>query len=66
MSAYVLQDIFYPEEYNRAGFGATYGVPIGSLVMERYLRGYIPQDRKYLEERMLTSNTIIFTGTKKH
>ena len=49
-----------------AGFGATFGVPIGSLVMERYLRGYIPQERKYLEERMLQSNTIQFAGTKKH
>ena len=49
-----------------AGFGATFGVPIGALVMERYLRGYIPQERKYLEERMLQSNTIQFAGTKKH
>ena len=49
-----------------AGFGATFGVPIGSLVMERYLRGYIPPERKYLEERMLQSNTIQFAGTKKH
>ncbi len=49
-----------------AGFGATFGVPIGSLVMEKYLRGYIPPERKYLEERMLQSNTIQFAGTKKH
>ena len=49
-----------------AGFGATFGVPIGSLVMERYLRGHIPPERKYLEERMLQSNTIQFAGTKKH
>ncbi len=49
-----------------AGFGATFGVPIGALVMEKYLRGYIPDDRKYLEERMLHSNTIQFAGTKKH
>lgn len=49
-----------------AGFGATFGVPIGSLVMERYLRGFIPPERKYLEERMLQSNTIQFAGTKKH
>lgn len=41
-----------------AGFGATFGVPIGSLVMEKYLRGYIPPERKHLEERMLQSNTI--------
>ncbi|MBD5247452.1 MAG: penicillin-binding protein 2 [Barnesiella sp.] len=49
-----------------AGFGATYGVPIGSLVMEKYLTGQISPQRKYLEERMLTSNTIISSGVKKH
>ncbi|MDE5636035.1 MAG: penicillin-binding protein 2, partial [Muribaculaceae bacterium] len=49
-----------------AGFGATYGVPIGSLVIERYLRGSIPPERKYLEQRMLESNTIIYSGVKKH
>lgn len=49
-----------------AGFGATYGVPIGSLVMEKYLKGEIAPERKYLEERMLNSNTIIYSGVKKH
>lgn len=49
-----------------AGFGATYGVPIGSLVMEKYLNGEISPQRKYLEERMLNSNTIIYSGVKKH
>ena len=49
-----------------AGFGATFGVPIGSLVMEKYLKGSIAPDRKYIEERMLNSNTIQFAGTKKH
>ena len=50
-----------------AGFGATYGVPIGSLVMERYLRGFIPEgNRKDMERRMLTSNTIQYADTKKH
>lgn len=49
-----------------AGFGATYGVPIGSLVMEKYLTGSISPQRKYLEERMLTSNTIVNSGVKKH
>jgi len=37
------------------GWGATYGVPIGSLVMEKYLNGEISPARKGLEERMLTS-----------
>lgn len=49
-----------------AGFGATYGVPIGSLVIEKYLTGEISPSRKYLEERMLNSNTIIYSGVKKH
>lgn len=49
-----------------AGFGATFGVPIGSLVMEKYLKGEISPQRKYIEERMLNSNTIIYSGVKKH
>lgn len=49
-----------------AGFGATYGVPIGSLIIEKYLKGDIAPERKYLEERMLNSNTIITSGVKKH
>lgn len=49
-----------------AGFGATFGVPIGSLIIEKYLTGQIAENRKYLEERMLTSNTIIYSGVTKH
>lgn len=49
-----------------AGFGATFGVPIGSLIMEKYLFGEISPQRKYLEERMLNSNTIVNSGVKKH
>lgn len=49
-----------------AGFGATYGVPIGSLMMEKYLNGEISPARKGLEERMMNSNTIISSGVKKH
>ena len=49
-----------------AGFGATYGVPIGSLIIEKYLKGEIAQNRQYLEDRMLNSNTIINSGVKKH
>ena len=48
-----------------AGFGATYGVPIGSLVIEKYLKGAISDSRKYIEHNMLTSNTIINSGVKK-
>ncbi len=49
-----------------AGFGAAYGVPIGSLVIEKYLKREIAPERKYLEQRMLESNTIIYSGVKKH
>ncbi|MCH5230930.1 MAG: penicillin-binding protein 2 [Muribaculaceae bacterium] len=49
-----------------AGFGATFGVPIGSLIIEKYLNGEIAGERQYIEERMLTSNTIINSGVKKH
>lgn len=49
-----------------AGFGATYGVPIGSLIIEKYLKGDISPSRKGIEDRMLNSNTIAFSGVKKH
>lgn len=49
-----------------AGFGATYGVPIGSLVIEKYLNKEIAPERKYIEQRMLESNTIIYSGVKRH
>lgn len=48
-----------------AGFGATYGVPIGSLVIEKYLKGEIAPERKYLETRMLESNTKQFRVFKR-
>ena len=49
-----------------AGFGATYGVPIGSLIIEKYLNGSIAPERKYLEDNMYNSNTILTSGVKKH
>lgn len=49
-----------------AGFGATFGVPIGSLMIEKYLNGEISAQRKGVEERMLNSNTILTSGVKKH
>ncbi len=41
-----------------AGYGAAFGVPIGSLVIEKYLTGEISESRKYIEERMLHTSTI--------
>lgn len=49
-----------------AGFGAAYGVPIGSLMIEKYLKGEISPERKHIETNMLNSNTIIYSGVKKH
>lgn len=45
------------------GWGATFGVPIGSLVMEKYLKGEIAPERKYMEEQML--NTSIYYAKPK-
>lgn len=39
-----------------AGFGATFGVPIGSLIMEKYLNGEISPGRKHIEERMMNTS----------
>ena len=47
-----------------AGFGATYGVPIGSLMMEKYLTGEVK--RTDLENRMMTANTITYGGASRH
>lgn len=39
------------------GFGATFGVPIGKLMMELYLKGEISPEDKALEERI--ANTVV-------
>lgn len=41
-----------------AGFGATYGVPIGSLMIEKYLNGEISDSRKSVEHHMKNARTI--------
>lgn len=48
-----------------AGFGATYGVPIGSLMIEKYLNGEISDARKGVEQRMLTAHTFQSTGKRE-
>lgn len=40
------------------GFGATFGVPIGTLVIEKYLNGRISPRRKAFEESMLHQSTM--------
>lgn len=49
-----------------AGWGASYGVPIGSLMMEKFLKGSIDPSRQWLEDNMVNSNTIIFSGIKRN
>ncbi len=39
-----------------AGFGATFGVPIGSLIIEKYLNGEISSARKGIEQKMMTTS----------
>ncbi|MBN1108601.1 MAG: penicillin-binding protein 2 [Bacteroidales bacterium] len=39
-----------------AGFGATYAAPVASLMIEKYLKGDVAMNRKWLEDRMLKLN----------
>ena len=45
------------------GFGATWAAPIASLMMEKYLKGDINPNRKYLEERMINANLLPYAKT---
>ena len=38
-----------------AGFGATWALPVASLMLEKYLNGEISPARQYLEDRLLTT-----------
>nr|MDA3853052.1 hypothetical protein [Bacteroidales bacterium] len=42
-----------------AGYGSTWAAPIASLMIERYLKGRVSDNRKWLEERMLNTNLIL-------
>ncbi len=39
-----------------SGFGATWAAPIASLMVEKYLKGEIAPERKYLEKRMIETH----------
>ncbi len=41
-----------------AGFGATWAVPIGSLMIEKYLTGSIRPEREWVEKRILDAELI--------
>ncbi len=45
-----------------SGFGATWAAPIATLMMEKYLKGYIPRRRLWMEDRILNANLL----PKKH
>lgn len=47
------------------GFGATFGVPIGTLVVEKYLNGKISERRKPVEQSMKSSSTMMYMGFMK-
>ena len=38
-----------------AGFGATWALPVASLMLEKYLNGEISPERQYMEDRMMTT-----------
>ena len=49
-----------------AGFGATFGVPIGSLIIEKYLNGEISPARKDVETRMMSTFLISTSSDSSH
>lgn len=44
------------------GFGATYGVPIGALLMEQYLNGKLSKESE--EKAKIIQNKVIYYGTE--
>ena len=41
-----------------SGFGATWAAPIASLMIEKYIKGYVSPRRNYLEERIFNANLL--------
>lgn len=41
-----------------SGYGGTWAAPISSLMIEKYLKGYISPKRSWLEKRMLEGNLL--------
>jgi penicillin-binding protein 2 len=42
------------------GFGATLAVPMASLLLEKYLKGSIANNRLWMENRLLNANLMQF------
>jgi len=43
-----------------AGFGAAWSVPMASLLLEKYLKGSVENNRLWIEERLLNANLMQF------
>jgi penicillin-binding protein 2 len=41
-----------------AGFGATFAVPIGRLMVQKYMRGEVPASDKYIEDRIANATIL--------
>jgi penicillin-binding protein 2 len=41
-----------------SGFGATSAAPIASLLVEKYIKGYVAENRKWVERRMLEADLL--------
>ncbi len=48
-----------------AGFGATFGVPIGRLMLQKYLRREIPDADKWIEQNMMNAQLMPSTFYKQ-
>ncbi|MDL2299816.1 penicillin-binding protein 2, partial [Bacteroides sp. OttesenSCG-928-E20] len=47
------------------GFGATYGVPIGALLIEQYLKGKVAPERQYLIDQISNTSIISYDLQKR-
>ena len=47
------------------GWGATYGVPIGALMMEQFIRGHLSPESEARAQQMASSHLIAYEGIKK-
>jgi penicillin-binding protein 2 len=41
------------------GFGATWAVPMASLLLEKYLKGSVAENRKWMEDRLLNAENLM-------
>ena len=41
-----------------AGYGGTWAAPVASLLVEKYLKGSISENRKWLEDKMINTSLL--------